>query len=496
MAVKETTLLADTAPLVLEAQESAQKGLNPSVKELIDSVAKVDFKAKAQPFGDIALNTQEVDGDQRWMASCIVDLANSLGVQTPHIGYAYQVMGITTSLSSIMGALATYRAYSQFAHAKELGDFEGMTEGALGLLGGVSRCAAGTAYVAARPLAVAAMAVAATPTSLLGRVSCGVTMLGNALFGLFYAAFAGKATWNLYKCVRFYIEYYRAEDKAEFLIKQLTYIRPEEEAKLKRYTDEDLIAEAKKSLQKSCKELKLGKEGWNRVFESINQQDDHALIEIGRAFKIRKLFLSKEAALRRVTSGAVVKEVKQLIAATSKEEPLDKLKAETLKKVQSAWNTKVFLNILMLTAGAFGALTTITMFLFTGPIGAIVTAALILGLVVFPMTAADCYCFYTDLNETQPGKHDKKFLAVSTAICLLAMATSFALTFFFSAGLLPVLFTLITGGTWLILNAISYANIKVAENRIKGKPVELPPPNELLEQMKKQHALVYPISEK
>ncbi|MES2344710.1 MAG: hypothetical protein V4494_02070 [Chlamydiota bacterium] len=480
-AVKDITSVALSAQ---SASPAVPNGPSLDLQTFNKKVAKAAIEPMKLSVSGMVAGATNLAGATKGLQGAVAtrDVASkgTLGQVTALAGIATSTLGIIEGAHKIQ-------------EGQLVGDSQTVIEGGTKLAASAAQTASAVGLVIFRPMNIASMAMGINATSfgsasLFGKLTFGLGQVSTGILGIFYALTGALGAFNLYHLLKF--KYHKPnqlasnETKMNFLLGKLES-KDTDFAKLNDFNTKDCIKEAKRMLPKVCAELKMSKEEWKELYAALG---DKNLIQIGDAFKKRKLELKQEMQLARVIGDSAVEDLKKYKKLKEKKNFTDQERIELsnkskviIDKTEKAWDRKVIVNTLLTFAGIMGVGATAMALLCTGGIGAMVAVGILVVAVIIPMTLIDAYNYCTDLKESDPGIHDKKFLIITSVVAFLSMALSIGLMVALSAGLAPILLTLILGSFWLLINAYTYKKIGEAEKRAnqKEKPV-----NELAEYIK------------
>ncbi|MES2344711.1 MAG: hypothetical protein V4494_02075 [Chlamydiota bacterium] len=376
-----------------------------------------------------------VNGDTGWALRAVcVDLTSALGYPLEKSSFFYHSMGIVTALNFLTGALGAFSSALKVFHAQAIGDRSGFIESGFSFCASVAQSVGGATMLAFRPCALAfevlgvrASAVLQRATFISGQTSAGV-------FTVFYLLMGFASLCRLYQLREFKYAYSQEKDKIRFLKGRLC-----DKKTLESYTKQELIEEAKKTLPHSIK-------------------SDDQLKKIGYKLKKKKIELKCEEQLQRIVGKKAVMRIKKCYVFSEK-----KVRDKTIARVENAWKRCAAVQSLFALSGFMGCVASVAGFIVTGGAGVLALALIWISLVIVPMTIADSYSYYIDLQNAAPGKYDKHLLLLSSLTALLGTGAALILTTFFSLGIIPIILTLFLGVFWLTMNAVSYRNILNSE---------------------------------
>lgn len=207
--------------------------------------------------------------------------------------------------------------------------------------------------------------------------------------------------------------------------------------------------------------------------------------------KLEKAGQAKEAELMRRVGGACVEKIVKaheslLGERLQSSNPVVKKEAikeasNLISSIKRALSKSIALNSIICFAAILGLAGLVISFFFTGGVGAIIVAFLIVGCCV-GMLIADGYLQHTGLKDPTPGVHDKKLVVANIVLGILSLAAVVAISFFFPISPLALAISLAIGTAWLVNNGIGLARIIKRDNAYRENHLTL---EELIGKLKK-----------
>jgi hypothetical protein len=335
---------------------------------------------------------------------------------------ALAALGFTTGFSLFSGGLKVRTAIKEVKTAEKISDVAGKRLGCFKIAQGVAQAAGGLVIIPVRILSLAALAttskVVSTIAGVLGSVgsACfnvviilaaigmGMRLHEQRLFRKQLASFLDDPT----------LEVQTRPAKALEYLKQLASVTPQEKEEIR-----NAIAT-------------------NPEFRSLNPQQQSE--KIGEKEKL--LLLKKEAHLKRLVDEDCIQQIRQKGPAEAN---------GVIEAVRKKSKEKIILTSIGMGLVMIGLALTVTSFLFTGPIGTIVSAAVSLATSV-GWILLDGYGLYKEFKPTDPGRYDKVWIFISSVVAVVAVA----LVFFLSGGIAPLIAAGVLGMIWLAINVACY----------------------------------------
>ncbi|MCI0382618.1 MAG: hypothetical protein L0207_06180 [Chlamydiae bacterium] len=436
----------------------------------------------------IAINTQFVVADESYLTRLITgSLPSQPGVEAMN-----NLMGLTTPINFVIGAVQAQDAYKNLVVSKKIGDAKGVLLSKVNLATRTSLALGGGAYLPNRVLGIISSIQHLPTTSLIGRITSAFGQAGLAFFSCFYfilAVMKGIQTVHNSQLRAKLDAIKEIKDKSRFLMKRLTVDREElvqkflDKKATKKYgkkfnelevdeqkvvgdlIDQELIKEAKEELNQLCRSVakEFGEKSLSKkevakfITDSISKED---LIAIGLELRVKNKGLKKEVKMSRLISPEMVAILKKHLDYPEKIEELipqieQDLKAEFKKNI---W---VIILLVISTIALFPLFFTIG-----GTVGLIITIVSTL-VVILSQFYLDGDGLRKDYANPKANSTDKKMILFTTAVCILSLATAATLlalgipTF----GIVPLISMLIMSTIWLGLNGYSWYKIKKSEGK-------------------------------
>ncbi len=335
---------------------------------------------------------------------------------------ALNALGFTTGFSLVSGGLNVGDAIKEIQTAGKISDTVGKTLGNLKVVNGVVLASGGAMFIPVRALSIAALFTSSKIVTTLAGV---LGSLGGACFNVVFiiAAIGIGIRLNEQRLFRKELNSILQNPnlpEAERPIKALEYLKklatvsPEEKEDIR----QEIMAQAE--------------------FRELNPGQLSAKVEE----KAHLLLLKKEAYLKRLSNEDCITQIRQ-------KGPSDA--TSVVEAVQKKSKEKIILSAIAMALLIIGLAVTVASFIFTGPVGVLVTAALgcatSLGWIL-----VDGYGLINEFKATDPGRYDKLWIFISTVIAVVSVS----LVFFLSGGIAPIIAAAVVGAIWLAINAACY----------------------------------------
>jgi hypothetical protein len=335
---------------------------------------------------------------------------------------ALAALGFTTGFNLFSGALNVHTAIKEVRTAEKVNDTAGKTLAQLKLVKGTAQAIGGAVYIPVRALSLAALSTSAKA----------VSVMAGALGSI------GSACFNIVSILAGISIGLKLHDQRLFR-KELDAILQDPNL-----TEQQRPAKALEHLKKLATVSTQEKEEIRRELraqpenQALSSQQLDAKVEEKSSLLLQK----KEAHLKRLIDGESIKQIREKGPAEAK---------EVIEAVQKASLKKVVLSSIAMALIAIGLVVTAAAFIFTGPIGIIVGAAVSLATSV-AWFLYDGYGLIKEFQETAPGRFDKLAILISSIVAVIAVS----LVFFLSGGLAPIIAASIVGALWLAINGACY----------------------------------------
>lgn len=479
--------------------------------------------ATAYPISGGAGSTEDVVADISYFGRTLADLGTDP---------VYQAIGVTTGENVFMGFYAAFKAWDRFQKASRVGDFGGKVDGSLDTLRGITQGIGGGFYLGYRGTMIASeignVNTAMNATTVLGKVTFALGVIGNFFFGLFYLFIGVWGGYHLYQSGKFLHGLNKTESAVPFLIAQ-AYADTHD--KLHKLQGAGLPRQEsfKQGLKKKClnefadqfiawqKQLKkegnlqgkeLSRSEMKKVVEALFDaidQDEEAKAAYLNAYcekmglkpqEVEFLNLSsleicglkleeqhrqtrKEARFERAVGGEALEKVKdayrkglaeRLTSDNPEVQAAALAEAEALEKtVRTALIKNLVIFSTFVVIGILGVVVSVaTIGLFALPPGWALAMMILTVALVVAMAGIDIYFWKTGLDSSaKPGEYDKVFIAVIATVLFISMVVAIGLTWGYALPLLPLILTMVMGVTGL--GVCAYGYVKTDEREWKWK---------------------------
>ncbi len=351
---------------------------------------------------------------------------------------ALAALGLTTGFSLVSGSLSVRSAIQEIKTAEKISDTVGKTLGNLKIARGVAQASGGAIFIPVRALSIAALFTSSKVISTMAGV---LGSIGSACFNVvsILAAIGIGIRLNEQRQFREELdsilqnpnlpEIERPVRALEYL-KKLAAVSSQEKEEIR----QDILAQPE--------------------FRGLNPEQLSAKIEE----KASLLLLKKEAYLKRLTDEDCIAQIRQKGPSEA---------TSVIEAVQKKSKEKIILASIGMGLLIVGLAVTIASFIFTGPVGIIVSAALgfatSLGWIL-----VDGYGLIKEFQSTDPGRYDKLWIFTSTVLAVISVA----LVFFLSGGTASIVAAAVVGAVWLAINSACYYRLYKFE---KKKSSEIAP---------------------
>ncbi|MBS0606704.1 MAG: hypothetical protein JSR57_07125 [Verrucomicrobia bacterium] len=520
---EQTPLIADAH--VVEPIAPFTPISTPEAQAFLGMLASQAAKssATAYPISGGAGSTEDVVADISYFGRTLADLGTDP---------VYQAIGVTTGENVFMGFYAAFKAWDRFQKASRVGDFGGKVDGSLDTLRGITQGIGGGFYLGYRGTMIASeignVNTAMNATTVLGKVTFALGVVGNFFFGLFYLFMGVWGGYHLYRSGKFLHGLNKTESAVPFLIAQA---HADTHVKLQKLQGADQTRQEsfKQGLKKKClnefadqfiawqKKLKeegnlqgkeLSRSEMKKVVEALFDaidQDEEAKAAYLNAYcekmglqpqEVAFLNLTsleicglkleeqhrqtrKEARFERAVGGEALEKVKDAYRKGLAErltsdnpavqETAQAEAAELEKTVRSALIKNLVIFSTFVLIGILGVVVSVaTIGLFALPPGWALAMLILTVALVVAMAGIDIYFWKTGLDSSaKPGEYDKVFIAVIATVLFISMVVAIGLTWGYGLALLPLILTLVMGVTGL--GVCAYGYVKTDEREWKWK---------------------------
>lgn len=341
------------------------------------------------------------------------------GTQNPE---ALAALGFTTGFSVISGTLNVRNGLKEIKTAETISDSIGKTLGNLKVAGGTAKAAGGAIFIPVRALSLAALK---TSSKVVSTMAGTLGSIGSACFNfVIVLAMAGI-------CIRLK-EQHQFRSQLDGILKDPAIPEQERSIKALEYLKE-LASVSPQEKEEIRQELCASAE-----FMAMSPQQKDEKVEE----KASLLLLKKEAHLKRLADEDCLMQIRQKGPAEAN---------AVIEAVQKKSKEKIVLSSIGICLLTVGVMISIASFIFTGPIGIIVSSAV--GLAIsFSWLAIDAYGLMKEFKSADPGRFDKLWIFLSTALAVVSVA----LVFFLSGGIAPIIGAAVVGAIWLTINSTCY----------------------------------------
>lgn len=409
-------------------------------------------------------------------------------------------MGITTGLAALTGFFTTKNANSRLQTAEKLNDEGGVLEAKVDLARGITQTASGVAFIGQRVFstyaAAADLEVGAGSSSLVGRATYWFSMIGMALFSVFFAIFGVFGSIRLKEELDFRSEMQEHASSPEKLVAFLEdKLRVTEESvfdELGKDANKVLFDEAmdhsKKFVKTMVDELRLSgveiPEVSEEEYESIvldlftaqekglshEQVLDRAkerMMLNGLQMRMTKNSMKNqniigrvlgEESLEKITQAIDAKPLSQRMVSTNPEVRIKALTEghELIEQAQKDIKINIaFFAGLIVTCILGLASLVVSMIFLSGP-GVLVGAALF-ALCGLGMLVLDGYGMWKGMASNEKGHHERAVVWTSNLVLLAALTTATVL----SGGTIPAMVALSIALPWLAINISVALKMKI-----------------------------------
>lgn len=307
--------------------------------------AKGDGVASQALLGPLVLNGAEVTADfSGHIRQTFSSYHKVYGTESP---VALGALGFTTGFSLVSGSLNVKNAIEEIKTAEKVSDTVGKTLGNLKIARGIALASGGAIFIPVRALSIAALFTSSKVISTLAGV---LGSVGNACFNVVSILAAIGIGIRLNEQRQFRNELNailqnpdlpEAERSAKALehLKKLAAISPQEKEEIR----QEILSQPE--------------------FGALNPEQLSEKIEE----KANLLLLKKEAHLKRLSNQDCIEQIRQKGAPDA---------TSVIEAVQKASTEKIILASIGMALLVVGLVVTIASFIFTGPVGIIVSAAL------------------------------------------------------------------------------------------------------------------------
>lgn len=495
-----------SAPPGIGAIEMANRDIaalgSARIAALAQTLADPAKEGEQRPyFNDKGANALYMVADETYLFRCAYDLFDAAQLSNPNLVYAYHGPGITTAGNFPLAAISAKKQWDSWAKSERIGDAPGVELSKWDFSRLVSQSAAGAAYLAYRPLVIAAnlknVEIGAASSSLVGRAAWGTGQVGNGLFVIFYTLMGAVSALGWRQGNDFLkevtegadVKKLEAGDEQELLkvVKKLEgrltgasmpsqadIVAYQEAVKVEGEGVKKMIEESGGKLEKLSDEqcqkvvlrtlLEKHKGDYSKVYQEL-VSEGHKFLK-GNYIQAQRTEISRQASGHALELAEKAAGGEKLLSArleAGDEGALEEAKS-LVETVTQDTKFNIKLNKWVLFFCILGALGSIAFFVFTGGTPLIAAAALLV-ISALIMTAIDAYCLKQSLEGGQSGLHDTTMIKVSSAVGLVATVVTLVVTGLFTFGIVPIVVTSVLGVSWLATNAYAYK--KITENNQK-----------------------------
>jgi hypothetical protein len=408
----------------------------PKTTEILNQAATVVVKPnpKAETADQAMLGTLALGG-----AGIIADISGSVQktFDTYHKVYgtenpvALGVLGLTTGFNVVSGTNNVLGGLKEIRAADKISDTAGQVLGGLKVVQGGIGVGGGAVFIPMRALSIAALFTASKVVSTLAGILGGI---GTVCFNIVSILAAIGIGIRLDEQRKF-----RAELDAILKDPQLS-----EEMRPKKALEhlKQLAAVSPQEKEQIRNEISASRGARFLSPATLSKKVEE---------KANVLLQKKEAELKRLVGDDCLTQIRQKGAAEA---------ASVIEAVQSKSNEKVVVSSVSMALLIVGLIVTAISLTLTGPVGIIVAAAVGLAVSV-GWLIHDGYNLLTEFKSSDPGRHDKLWIFISTAIAVVAVA----LVFFLSGGIAPIIAASVVGAVWLAINIACYHRLSKLVNK-------------------------------
>lgn len=409
--------------------------------------SSIDWKARVcQDFAD----------DISFVVRAFGDFIESLGLVTgtggtlfsPAYHAAYDAMGFTVAINVVMGALVTGSAWKRLKSAEAVGDDGGVIEGSMEAVRGLLWSGGGAGYLALRCMQLHTLAHPSSVASLTPAMAA-VGVGANVTFIVALGLLSGWAGFRVFEQTRFLKGLDTAEDKLAYLQAQLDV--PEGVASLEE--EAKWLAKSLRKLSKTLGSTLSKVESLERAKTMLEGMD---LAEVRTA----RLAKGREMALARMTSGALVDEIKAVDKTTDSTDLVARIKAQAL------WWVKIFASYAILGAVLAGSFA--IMFFPPASLVFLVGAGIFLVGAVAIM-ALEGYLYSVEMSGGKDTPNNQKFRMMSLIMLGILLTTALAFMHILGAPMIAVLVITAISIPWMLI--LGYAIHKTSKMEVEEKPL-------------------------
>jgi hypothetical protein len=341
---------------------------------------------------------------------------------------ALTALGVTTGFNFVSGGLNVQSATEEIDVAGKISDTVGKKLGNLKLVRGVAQAAGGAIFIPVRALSISALMTSSKIAAIAGILGS----IGSACFNVVSIVTAMGIGIRLHEQYQFRNELDRIlKDpnltevrfvKALEYLKQMASVSPQEKEEIR----QEIIAQQE-----------LGSLTPEQLSDKVEE-------------KINLLLLKKEAYLKRLTDENCLTQIREKGPAKA---------SRVIEAVQKKSKEKIILSSISMSLLVIGIMITAAAFIFTGPIGIIISAAFSLA-TSLGWLLIDGYGLIKEFTSTNPGRFDKLWMFISSLLAVISVS----LVFFLSGGCAPIIAAVIAGTIWLAINFACYYRLYKLEN--------------------------------
>lgn len=438
------------------------------------------------PLSSTLVGSQFVAGDISFIVRTIVEHTPAC-LNNPSV----PAMGVTNAMNAIWGVNGAGAAYRAHKVASVLGDQKGKNLSFLNGTANFFQVIGGLGLGGSRPFTVAALSkrvtIGPSSSSIVGRISYFMSMIGTWAFGAYYAALGIAFGVRGYYKQQFIKELSKVTTEGP-LSSVMEYLKERSEA-----TQEDVdksLSEADKEalgIKHATKEFKhivkvLKKAGKLTTIPKLSDEEMKEVITnlVGDLKKyssdiaLEKAQQKKDMEMERLIGHAQYKLLKKVLAKpnlladlkSGKKETLDEVSKfldEMVKDVKHVRNYDAAIFVFSMLGAVFLSL---GVFFTGGILGAVVAAGMASVALIF--LHIDWHLLQRDLKDGVVSVKDKRFIGISMFLCVAAVATSIATTIIFAFPVLPMIVVSVIGAGWFSTNIYALNEIDLIEKKQKN----------------------------
>jgi hypothetical protein len=405
---------------------NASKNYTTKTAEVLKHGPKTETADQAM-LGALALGGAGVIGDLSGSVRQTFETYHKVyGTENP---VALGILGLTTGFNTVSGGCNVVGGMKEIKKADKVSDTAGGVLGRLKVVRGGVQAAGGAVYIPVRALSIAALFTSSRVVSTVAGV---LGAIGSICFNI-VSVLAGIGIGI------------RLDEQRKFGA-ELDAILKAPKLSVRMRTKK-AFAHLKQLVAASPQEKEQIRKEVHATRGALNPRGQLKIINA----KTKVLLEKKEAKLKRLIGADCVKQIR---------EKGIKEAAHVVEAVQKERNEKVVVSSIAMTLLIIGLISSVVSIIVLGPVGAVVAASISLA-VSIGWVLHDGRELLKEFKQSDPGRNDKLWIYISTAIAVVTVA----LVFFLSGGIAPIIAAGVVGAAWLAINGACYYRLSKFANK-------------------------------